>query len=145
MTRPPRQRARQFDRLVVAPPQQAGPVDGNRNKQRLGLQKWRSGTLQPLRGRSGEVRPVAMLQSQNKSAPGAAIGENGPPPVLGPWRRETVVAERGDTVIFAIKCRTAGVADESAQKRHFPPARCAQPTRCFHKFGAKHALIRIDQ
>jgi hypothetical protein len=101
--------------------------------------------VQPLRGRSRQIKPVTMFQGEHHLPAIPLVQQGGPP--LRPWpgNGQAFIAVFGVVRILAGQGHPALIANQPADKGRFAPT-CAAKTkiRC-HLRIASEALWRIDQ
>lgn len=140
----PRQRLREKGGLIVAPSEQPPPMERHRHDDRVGQQQRFRRLPEPPPRRALQFRPVSVLERENQPPPGSRIGKDGARPVPAGAGDQATVTEHpfiGSTG----KRQATGVADQTLQKRHVPPAGCAKAEILRHRRGAGHALRRIER
>jgi SAM-dependent methyltransferase len=139
------QARRQKRRLIVAPPDQAQPVQRDGCDQHAGPDDGPGDTMQPCRGRMDEIEPVAMFQREHHMARVILVDQCRAALRPGACDGQAIIAVFGLAGILARQRHAALITDEPANERRGPPARPAQTEIGGDAGITGQALRGIDQ
>ena len=130
--------------LIVASRQQAGPVQGHRDKDRVMRDQRCRSAREPATERHGKIGPVSMFEREYELAPGAGINKHRARLCPGSCNLEAIVAMSGSIALIAGKRCSAKIADSAGDEARVAPAGPAEPEVVIGEVPAGDAAGRVD-
>jgi SAM-dependent methyltransferase len=144
-TRVPGKPRRQQGRLIIAALYQAKPMQGDRRHQHPRFQNGARRTVQPLRCRPGQIKPVTVFEGKHHMARIVFVQKGCTALRPRPRNREAIITVFCFSTIFTRQWHATLVANKAADKRRLAPAVTTKAKIGSHLRRAGQTLRRIDQ